>query len=671
MNILIPHQWLMDHLDTEATPDQIQKYLSLSGPSVERIYDQEGDQVYDIEVTTNRVDSMSVRGIAREAAVILNRAGIKAELKPIKLEPIELETESALPLPEIKNDPDLCNRVLTVILKNVDDSPTPEWMANRLRQIDQQIHNSMVDISNYVTHDLGHPCHAFDYDKVMDKGGEIIVTKAEAGKKFVTLDGEKYQTLGGEIVFENKAGEIIDLPAIKGTQNTGVGPDTKNILFWIENLDANKVRFASMSHAIRTVAAQLNEKNVDPHLGKTVLLKGAELYQQLTGAKIASELYDQFPNERKLNPVYLTQKRIHDYLGVTLKPTEVKQILTELGCKVTINQQDETTEFVVQPPTFRDDLQIPADIIEEIARIYGYHNLPSKLMATPIPTQQPRNANFRLEERLKNFLADIGWQEIYSYSAVSEKLAQESGYQLKSHLKLLNPLTEDHTYLRRSLLPSLAQAIKKNPQQEQLSVFELASLYHPQSEQLPDQSLKLGLVTTKNYRQFKTDLESLLAQFYINQIKIGAEKETANKFYRQQAPLLGQSQKQTEFKQLGQVYVLANGYVGAQVDYQALLQTVERYPQYQEPAKTSAIIEDMTFTLSSKVKIGRVLDSIQKTHDWVQRVELKDSYQRNFTFALYYQNPERNISTAELQPLREKVVETIAKEYSGKLVGEL
>jgi phenylalanyl-tRNA synthetase beta chain len=671
MNILIPHQWLMDHLETEATPNQIQKYLSLSGPSVERIYNRAGDQVYDIEITTNRVDSMSVRGVAREAAVILKRAGIEATLKPVKLTPIKIETESNLPLPEIENNADLCNRVLAVVLKDVDDSPTPDWMADRLKQIDQQVHNSMVDITNYVTHDLGHPCHAFDYDKMMDKGGQIIIKEAEAGKTFVTLDGEEYQTLGGEIVFENQAGEIIDLPAIKGTQNTGIGPNTKNILFWIENLDAKKVRFASMSHAIRTVAAQLNEKNVDPHLGKTVLLKGAELYQQLTGAEIASELHDDFPNKRKLSPVHLTQTKIHDYLGVKLEPDEVSQILTDLGCGVTTKQQEQTTEFVIQPPTFRNDLQIPADIIEEIARIYGYHNLPSKLMETKIPTQQPEETNFRLEERVKNFLADIGWQEIYSYSAVDEQLAQQSGYKCGQHLKLLNPLTEDHTYLRRSLIPSLNQAIEANPQQKQLSVFELASLYHPQSDKLPDQSLKIGLVSTQDYQSFRADLESLLAQFYISQVKIGPEQKSASDFYLQQAEIKGKSQKKEDPTKLGQIYVLTNGHLAAQIDYQALIKTAARYPQYQAPAKTSSIIEDMTFTLEPKVKIGRVLESIQKTHDWVQRVELKDSYKRNFTFALYYQNPDRNISTEELQPIREKVAETVEKQYAGELVGQV
>ncbi|MEA2056860.1 MAG: phenylalanine--tRNA ligase subunit beta [Patescibacteria group bacterium] len=687
MNILIPHKWLLDHLETDATPEQIQKYLSLSGPSVERIYDREGDRVYDIEVTTNRVDSMSVRGIAREAAVILKRAGIKAALKPAKLPSIKPTTKTFkptaetikptaknLPLPKIVNSPDLCNRILAVVLHGVEASPTPDWMTTRLKQVEQNIHNSMVDITNYITHDLGHPCHAFDYDKIMAKGGKIIVKEAKAGKKFVTLDEEKYQTLGGEIVFENQAGEIIDLPAVKGTKNTSVSNSTKNILLWIENLDAKKVRFASMSHAIRTVAAQLNEKNVDPHLGKSAMLKGIELYQQLTGAKMASELYDEFPHKVKLEPVTITHNKIYNYLGVELKAEEIKTILTDLGCKVEVKEGDGTkydgTQYVVQPPTFRQDLQIPADIVEEIARIYGYHNLPSTLMTGPIPIHKPTDADFTSEDEMKNFLANIGWQEIYTYSAVSQEVALQSVHDIEKHLKLLNPLTEDHVYLRRSLIPSLSQAIKANPQRKNLSVFELTSTYQPQAGKLPSQDLKLGLVSSNNYRDFRRDVEALLSQFYIEEVIVGEEQKPESDFYQQQAPLLVKAEDE-QMVELGAIYLLQNGLLGAQLDYQTLLKLARKYPHYQARTKTSTIIEDLTFTLKPNSKIGRVISSMAKAHELIKRVELKDSYQQNYTFTLCYQHPQKNLSTEDVQPVRKKVVATVKNNHDGELVGEL
>ena len=672
MNILIPHNWLLDHLDTEAKPEDIQKYLSLSGPSVEKIYEREGDFVYDVEVTTNRVDSMSVRGIAREAAVILSRAGIKAELKPLELpSPAQLEPKNDLPLPEIDNDPQLCNRILTAVLAEVDHSPTPEWMANRLRQVDLQVHHSMVDITNYITHDLGHPCHAFDYDKIMDTGGKIIVAAAEADQPFVTLDGEKYQTVGGEIVFENPQGEIIDLPAIKGTANTSVDDQTKNILLWIENLDPAKVRFASMTHAIRTVAAQLNEKNVDPHLAEPVLVKAIELYQSLTNAKLASPIHDQFPNEQQLQPVAVKAATIENYLGIELPPEEINQILTKLGCRVEVSDSNQQTIFLVHPPSFRPDLTIPADVIEEVARIYGYHQLPSELMAAAIPTNRPDDSDFALEEKLKQFLADIGWQEIYSYSTVSQELAAQSGYSVDQHLQLANPLTEDQVYLRRSLIPSLEQAIDSNPQAEQISVFELASVYHPRENQLPQQDLKIGLVSNQPYRRVRGEVEALLSRFYLPEVKVKPESDVQLAKAGQQAALMAAAETKNKPVRLGTISILNNGHTAIELDYQALLSTARRYPSYQPTPNTSTIIEDLTFTLAPNTPVGRVLEAIENTHDWVRSVKLQQSYQQNYTFTISYQDPSQNLSTDQVKQVRQQVVQQVKDQFQAELVGSV
>jgi phenylalanyl-tRNA synthetase beta chain len=325
MNILIPHKWLLEHLETDVTPEELQKTVSLSGPSIERIYDREGDKVYDIEVTTNRVDSMSIRGIARESAVILNQFGHKAKLKDLTSTEIKVDGE-ILPLPKIVNDPKVSKRISCVILRDVKRTPTPKWMADRLLQTEVNVHDSVIDITNYITHELGHPCHAFDYDKVMKTGGEIIVTEADKGETFSTLDGNEFTTFGGEVVFKNGEGEIIDLPSIKGTANTSIDDSTKNVLLLLESIVATKVRFASMSHAIRTTAAQLMEKNVDPNLIPLTLEFGVKLYTQLCEAKVASKVYDDFPGEVNLKPVSLSLSNIENYLGLSLETKTIEKI---------------------------------------------------------------------------------------------------------------------------------------------------------------------------------------------------------------------------------------------------------------------------------------------------------------------------------------------------------
>jgi phenylalanyl-tRNA synthetase beta chain len=668
MNILIPDSWLREHLQSRASKKELQKYLSLSGPSVERIYE---DEVYDIEVTTNRVDSMSVRGIAREAATILKRAGIPAKLKPINFTQIQKHPNRDLPLPEIIYETDSVHRVLAVVMTDLQHLDSPESMQKRIRQIGVNAHEAMIDISNYITHELGHPCHVFDYDQIMERGGKIIIKEAAKGKKFVTLDEVEHTTLGGEIVFESTSGEIIDLPAIKGTLNTGVNKNTKSILFWIESLDAKKVRQASMGHAIRTVAAQLNEKNVDPHLGKEVMEYGVELFNKLCHAKVASELYDYFPDRQSLKPVKVKLQTVENYLGIKLKESEIKEILTDLDCQVTIQNEIVT----VNPPTFRPDIQIEADVVEELARIYGYHNLPSKLMDGELSVHPDPNTNYQFENLIKHFLADIGWQEIYSYSLISEQQALDSGYGLENHLKLANPLKEENTYLRRTLVPSLIEIIENNPAQKQMSVFELANVYHKKSSGLPEQVLKLTLVSNQIYRQVKGDLMSLFERLYIfsHDQELILEEKIAKDIQMpiadQEAQLSIRSGKQKT--KLGTLMILPNKLVSIELELKSLLAAAQKYPQYRKLIKTASIVEDLTFTLEKNTAVGELMMAMHKADPRVKKVELLNIYERNYSFSFIYQDDSVNISNEEVEPIRQKIVKIGQDEFKASLVGQI
>jgi len=666
MNILIPHTWLLEHLDTKANPEEIQKYLSLAGPSVERIYDRESEPVYDIEVTTNRVDCMSVRGIAREAAVILPQFGVKAHLKPLKLPQVTVDhSVEDLPLPKIVNDPTVCKRILCVTLRDVHRASTPEWMAKRLRQIEANVHDSVIDITNYVTHELGHPCHAFDYDAIMNLGGEIRVVIAKPGKKFTTLDGVEYSTVGGEVVFENPKGEIIDLPAIKGTLNSSINSKTKNILFWLESLEPTKVRFASMTHAIRTVAAQLNEKDVDPNLADDVMAEAVKLYQELCQAKVASSVFDDFTNTREMKPITVTLQYIADYLGLELPSEHIVKILTDLECQAAI----EGESVVVKPPTFRPDLEIPADIVEEIARIYGYHNLPSVLMTGPIPTTAPTDLDLPLESKIKHFLADTGWQEIYTYSLVSAVIAEASGFTLEQHLKLQNPLTDDRVYLRRSLLPSLSEALANNPQYPKASVFEIAYVYHPKTKDLPDHELRLGWVSHQDYRHVRGMIESLAHHLFMPGLIIEPLAKTLPGY--QSAAAIKTTTEAGKTVELGHMGVLSNGLIGGEWLMKNVMAAQGSHPLYTPAWKTMPIVEDLTFTFPAETAIGPVLDTIKAVSALITDVQLTSIYNQNYTLSVSYQDQTENLDAATIEPIRKQVVAKIKQQFSADLVGNL
>lgn len=652
MNILIPHTWLLEHLETNATPLEIQKYLSLSGPSVERIYDIEGEEVYDIEITTNRVDSMSVRGVAREAAVILTQAGFPSKLKSTVIGQKDLGQAGTtqLPLPVIHNDPKLCKRIMCVAIADVKKTPSPEWMQKRLRLVGINSHDAIIDISNYVTHDLGHPCHTFDYDKVMATGGEIFVKEADKGKKFAIIDGSEFVTVGGEVVFENKAGEIIDLPAIKGTKNTSIGDDTKNVLFWIESLDPKKVRFASMTHAIRTVAAQLNEKNVDPNIGKDVMMSGTQLLCELAGGRVASELYDEYSGTLVTKPVYFKLSEIERYLGISIDEAKVIHILETLECIVT----KDGSELKITPPTFRPDLEIGADIVEEIARIYGYHNLPSTLMTGAIPTNRPTDVDFKLEWDVKQVLSTLGAYEVYTYSMIDQaKVDQESG----EHIKIANPLTDELTHLRTTLWSSHIAVLRNNPSYKKQTIFEFANVYMPVSGQsMPNEEFHLTITSTDDERKVKGMIEAVAKKYHLHPIRyVSNDLETT---------IVAGSDT------VGKFLVLSAQHSVVDIDWKAFLKLVKKYPLYTPESKFTPITEDLTFTIPKEQAIGRVLETMEAASGSVKSVTLKDLYKRNATFSLSYE-ADKQLTAEDAAKIRSEIVKSVSEKHQAVLVGKI
>ncbi|MDO5561315.1 MAG: phenylalanine--tRNA ligase subunit beta [bacterium] len=655
MNILIPDSWLREYLQTDADAETIAREVSLSGPSVERIEQIEGESVYDVEITTNRVDSACIRGFAREAAVILQVAGIAATFKPAGEEKsLSLEKFSGvekLPLPEVKMETESVKRILAVVLDQVQDVPTPPWMAKRLRQIGENVHSSVIDITNYITHELGHPCHAFDYDKVMALGGQIIIKNAQPGQEFVTLDGETHRTFGGEVVFTSQNGEIIDLPAIKGTLNTAIDEKTKRVLFWLENMDAMTVRQASMRHAIRTWAAILNEKNVDPALASETMARGLQLLTTICQTQLGSMILDRWPAEKAISAINLRLSRIKDYLGVSLDAVKVREILTSLGFAV--EQIDEQT-LSVTPPSFRQvDITAEVDLIEEVARLYGYHNLPGNLDFSSVALPFQPEMNFALERKMVHFLAGKGLSEVYTYSMVSEKLATAEGGALEQKLKLSNPLNDDLVYLRQKLVPSLEQIWQQNEQKtDHISgIFELAKVYFPgKTDEQTQEKVHLAVLSPRPLRQVRAWLDQLLHLAYL---QADVDAAGAITIAEQKIGEIGVFDEKTYFE----------------LDLHALNQLARRYPRYQMLKTAPPVKEDLTFKLKNGLNVGELIKRMLAVNPLLQRVTLKDVYQQNYTFSYFYQADEP-LSNEQIAPIRAQIVKLMA-DAGGELIGKL
>lgn len=611
MNITIPHSWLQEFLTTNATPQKIAECLSLCGPSVEKLTKTKDDYLYEIEVTTNRVDCMSVMGIAREAAAILPQFGFPTKFHEPTRSVLEVDqSRSILPL-TITDNQHLCPRILAVVLDNVKLKTSPRIIQERLNKVGIRSLNNVVDITNYLMTEIGHPTHVFDYDRI--KSHKLILRNSRKGEKLVSLEDKEYTLPGEDIVIDDGTGKIIDLPGIIGTANSIVTANTKRVIFFLETNNPVKMRRTSMILGIRTVAATLNEKGVDSELAMTAMKKGIQLFKQLTGATLASKIYDLYPKPYKPKQITAPLQLIKERLGIEISQKEVNKILQSLGF---INNT---------VPSWRSkDINIPEDIVEEVARIYGYQRLPSILMSTSIPTNYP-DEKFELEYQIKTWLAGMGLTEIYTNSMISQELAEKSGLPLNAHLKIKNALSTDWQYLRRSLIPSHNQAFP---------AFEIANVYLPRPGKLPEEKLQLIISGIGDYLKLKGIIEALSAKLHTE--------------------IIPQYQPNS-----------------AVIDLAVMLKKASIYPHYQPVSSHPPIIEDLTFTLPEKTFIGPILETIKKIDKLVSSINLSTVYQQNFTFSIKYQSLTSDLSVADIEPIRKKIVSVLTTKFKANLVGNL
>ena len=645
MNIQILDSWLKEYLITKARPKNISKYVSLCGPTFDRTNKYEKGWLYDIEVTTNRVDAMSVYGIAREAAAILPQFGIKARLKSPRVHAISNKKDLGI---KIVNDKKLCHRILAGKLENAHLEKSSDLINKRLLASGQRPLNNAIDVTNYVMWEIGHPVHVFDYDKV---GKIILVREAKKGEVITTLDNKQYKLNGGEVVFDNGRGEIIDLPGIMGTANSVVTHATKNLLLWIESVDPIRIRNASMGLNIRSQAAILNEKAVDPELGLTAILKACSMMQKETGASVASKLIDIYPQPKKTKILKTNLSFIQNVLGVKITKAHVAKILSSLAFDPKWNND----QLKVSIPSFRsNDISIPEDIVEEVARIYGYHKLPSIIMDGEIPTAS-YDSPFEFESKIKGILSASGGNEAYTYSLVPKQWVAHNA------LKLKNPLGLDTQYLRTTLLHSLIEATRKNKHEnDPFHLFEVSNVYKPKKNDLPTEKMMLsGIFSGYEYRDAKGVIEILLSRINVDVSYVIVDKENFKP---------GQYVDiRTKKNRLGGFGVLENELIYYDFDVEKLRKQSKLFSAYKPIPKYPAQVEDLTLIIPERTKVGDLVHFIESVNSMISDVELTDIYQDSYTFRIYYLNPDKTLTDREVAKIRGKVVRQLKKKFGVRL----
>lgn len=674
MNILLPDSWLREYLDTSATPKQIKDCLSLCGPSVERVEKKGNDYIYDVEITSNRVDMASVLGVAREANSILPRFGIPAALKQLELnEPSKPEFH----LPMNITDPQKnCNRIMGIVMEVNPMEQAPEYMKDRIEKSGVRSLNNLVDVTNYVMLEVGHPCHVFDYDRI--KTHTFSLRRAKNNEPIKTLDGKTYLLNEEDVIIDDGTGRIIDLPGIMGTENSVVTRDTRRIIFFIESNNPVLIRKTSMRYAIRTMAATINEKHPDPELVKTAMLRGIELYQKFAGGKVAGELIDIYHGKTIPKKISVSDSFINERLGVKLSKSEIINILESLSFEIDDKDTSEVSKGLlrgggirVTPPTFRQfDVTIPEDIVEEIARIYGYHNLPSRLMEGQIPVSYKSNIHLDLEEKIKTVLKYWGYTEVYHYSFISEELIKKTGLPVSAHLKVANPLTHEIEYMRNSLFPSMLNTIIQNQDKnDSLKLFELAKVYIRANSNLPSELSMLLIISQEDFYTIKGLVESLLSELGIAKYdikpntltllhpNISVEFKVGNSIVGRAGKLHPQLSSQINLKGDFFAAYLSLAEIEKRIKPSKIYQPIPQYPP---------VIEDLTFILPVGVKIGHVLETAARVN-LVSKAELTDRFKNQITLKITYQDKTKNLDSEKVKSIRDTIISLCKNRFNLRL----
>jgi len=673
MNILIPYSWLKEYLQTEAKPQEIAKYLSLCSQSVEKItHAPDGDYIYEIEITTNRPDCLSILGVARELGAILPRFGIKAEFKKLtNYESRITDYKKNLPLKVEITKHSLCPRFTALIFDNIKIAPSPKIIQERLRKVGIRALNNVVDISNYLMIELGQPMHTFDYDKI--RGAKMVLREAKKGEKIITLDGQTRILPQGAIVIEDGGGRLIDLCGIMGGENSAVDKNTQRVLLFVQTYDPVKIRQTCQALAFRTEAAQRFEKGVDAEGVILAMNKAVVMFEKNCQAKIASKLIDIYPNPQKPKKVKLDLELVKKLIGIEIPQEDILNILKSLGFQVS-SSGFQVLECLV--PHWRyDDINIAEDLVEEIARIYGYHRLPSILPQGEIPLRR-KDLLLEKEEQIKDMLKFWGFTEVPSYSMVSEKDLKNIEINPLSCLKIANPLSEDLVYLRPSLISSILQVISKNKTHLNIKIFELANVYLPQkSNQLPQEISTLTVAAEgENFFYLKGILEGIFKEIGIENFEFFRYpfKET---FYgkifspNKTAEVLI---KDNPIGVLGEIKptVLAKFGIDKKIIITEInLSKIAKFPhfvkKYTPIPKYPAVIEDLAFIFPPKIEIGKIIQLIKQVSPIIQSVELVDSYKDIRTFRIVYQSPKKTLTDKEVEKIREKIINLVKEKFKG------
>lgn len=627
--MLAPLSWLKEYIDIKLSPRELGERLTEVGLGCEKILKTKDDTIFELEITPNRPDWLSIIGVAREVAAIENTPitypTFKTDLKP-------KHKTTILPL-TIHPNYDVTPRLTGIIINNVTIKPSPQWLQDKLLSIGQRPISNIVDITNYVMFELGNPIHSFDYYKI--DGHEMWVKQAKGGEQFESVDDISYHLPKGAIIYEDTK-KIFDLVGIKGGKNSGTYKDTKAVFIVVEVDDPVLIRKASQRLALRSEASAIFERAVNRGGTIDALKRTVDLILETAGGEIASELID--IKKQDFTPWKLTLRldRLAFVLGVTIPTPTVVELLNRLH----LNPKLDKETIACTIPTYRNDLQIEEDLIEEVARLYGYNNFPKTLPTGAIPTEEiPHFKDYHIFDKAKEILIAGGFSEIYTYSLLNEKDIIQDHYDVEKVIRVDNPISREYEYLRPSLLINLKKAFNQNKTNfKHVSLFELGKVYSGKTLETASEPYELSGITNElSVAQVKGLLERIFDELRISETPYTIALD-------------------------GELVIFS-------LNFSIALENRSAEKVFVPVPKYPSISEDLTFEITSPVKIGDVINEIKKQSPLIMNVSLPANYHYNnaYTFHIIYQDSDNNLTNEKVSEIRGKIIKHLSTKLDAKV----
>lgn len=639
------------------------------------------DQIIDVDLTPNRGDCLSITGLAREVGV-LN----KAPVTYVADNETEAVIEDAFSV-ELKDAAD-CPRYVGRVIKDIDaQAETPLWMKQKLERSGVRAIDPVVDVTNYVLLELGQPMHAFDLDKL--EGG-IVVRRAEQGEKLTLLDGQEVELNADTLAITDANGPVA-MAGIMGGEPTSVTAETKNI--FLESAFFNPISIAgrARSYGLHTDSSHRFERGVDWQMQARAINRATELLLEIVGGQpgpvVETVNEDELPAERQ---VYLRQSKVNSMLAFEMPAEEIEEILTRLGLGV--EKTSTEGEWHISVPSYRFDIAIEVDLIEELARVYGYNNLPVRTPTASMPIKERDEAKVSIQQIRRTLIA-LGYQEAITYSFIEAGLQKQFDDQYEA-IALANPISAEMAVMRTSIWPGLVKALQynQNRQQSRVRMFESGQRFLPsENGEMVQENVVAGLISGArdpegwnagkdqvDFFDIKGDLEQLLSLG-------GAAEQFSFEADRHVALHPGQC---AAIKMAGETI----GYIGAlhpnlvkelglngdvylfEINQAALCQG--KVSKYTDISKFPESRRDLALIVDEQVAFDSIRQvAVKQAGEFVKNVTLFDVYQgqgiekgrKSLALGLTWQHPSRTLNDEEINSATDAVISALASEFSASL----